>query len=75
VPSDEIRLYAKNMQRHTEYGIKTRIETTEATGIYYFVFISYMCEYEIKIFGATRVEKRLMSLYLNTDAIDVSLET
>jgi len=43
VPSDEIQLYAKDMQRiYTEYGTKTRIEPTEATGIYSFVFISYM---------------------------------
>jgi len=43
-PSDEIRLYAKYMQRiYTEYGTKTRIEPTEATGIYSFVFISYIC--------------------------------
>jgi len=39
-PSDEIRLYAKDMQRsYTEYGTKTRIEPTEAIGIYSFVFI------------------------------------
>jgi len=39
-PSDEIRLYANDMQRcFTEYGTKTRIEPTEATGIYSFVFI------------------------------------
>jgi len=43
-PSDEISLNANNMQRiYTEYGTKTRIETTEATGIYSFVLISYMC--------------------------------
>ena len=43
-PSDEIRLYANNMQRiYTEYKTKTRIETTKATGICSFVFISYMC--------------------------------
>jgi len=43
VPSDEIRLYAKDMQRSfTEYGTKTRIEPTEATGIYSLVFILYM---------------------------------
>ena len=75
MPSDEIRLYANDMHRScTEYGTRTRIETTEATGIYSFVFISYMCEYEFKTFGATRVEIRLMSLYLNPDVIDVSLE-
>jgi len=44
VPSDEIRLYAKDMQRrYTEYWTKTRIEPNEATGIYSFVFIPYMC--------------------------------
>jgi len=43
VPSDEIRLYATDMKRsYTEYGTKTRIETTEATGIYSLVFIPYM---------------------------------
>jgi len=40
VPSDEIRLYANDMKRsYTEYGTKTRIEPTEATGIYSLVFI------------------------------------
>jgi len=44
VPSDEIRLYATDMQRgYTEYGTKSRVEHTEATGIYSFVFIPYMC--------------------------------
>jgi len=44
VPSDEIRLYANDMRRrYTEYGTKTRIESTEVTGIYSFVFIPYMC--------------------------------
>jgi len=44
VPSDEFRLYAKDIQRRcTEYGTKTRNEPTEATGIYSFVFyILYM---------------------------------
>ena len=42
--SDEIRLYANDMQsRYTEYGTKIRIEPNEATGIYSFVFIPYMC--------------------------------
>ena len=37
MPSDEIRLYANDMQRsYTEYGTKTRIEPNEATGIYSF---------------------------------------
>jgi len=44
VPSDEIRLYATDMQRrYTEYATKTRIEPTETTGIYSSVFIPYMC--------------------------------
>jgi len=44
VPSDEIRLYATDMQRsYAEYGTKTSIEPTEATGIYSFVFLPYMC--------------------------------
>jgi len=43
-PSDEIRLYANNMQRmYTEYVTKTKIEPIKATDIYSFVFISYMC--------------------------------
>ena len=41
--SDEIRLYAKDMQRsYAEYGTETRIEPTEATGIYSLVFTPYM---------------------------------
>ena len=44
MPSDEIRLYAIDMQRsYTEDGTKSRIEHKEATGIYSFVFIPYMC--------------------------------
>ena len=43
VQSDEIRLYAKDMQRsYAEYGTETRIEPTEATGIYSLVFITYL---------------------------------
>ena len=41
--SDEIRLYAKDMQRsYAEYGTETRIEPTEATGIYSLLFIPYV---------------------------------
>jgi len=37
-------LICDNLQRiYTEYGTGTRIEPTEATGIYSFVFISYVC--------------------------------
>ena len=44
MPSDEIRLYAKDMQRiYTGYGTKTRIEPTKANGIYSLEFIPYMC--------------------------------
>jgi len=43
VRSDEIRLYANDMQRsYTEYETKSRIEPTEATGIYSFSFLHYM---------------------------------
>ena len=41
--SDEICLYAKDMQRnYAEYGPETRIEPTKATGIYSLVFIPYV---------------------------------
>ena len=41
--SDEIRLYANDMQRtYKEYGTETTIEPTEATGIYPLVFILSM---------------------------------
>ena len=44
MPSDEIRLFANDMQRrYTEYGTKPRIEHNEVTGIYSFVYIPYMC--------------------------------
>ena len=43
MPSDEIRLYANDMQRnYAEYGTETRIEPTEATDIYSLVFIPYV---------------------------------
>ena len=41
--SDKIPLYANDMQRsYAEYGTETRIEPTEATGIYSLVFILYV---------------------------------
>jgi len=44
VQSDEIHLYANDMQRnYTEYGTQTSIEPTETTDICSFVFIPYMC--------------------------------
>jgi len=43
VQSDEIRLYANDMQRsYSEYGPETRIEPSKATGIYSLVFIPYV---------------------------------
>jgi len=43
VQSDEIRLYANDMQHsYAEYGTETRIEPTEGTGIYPLVFIPYV---------------------------------
>ena len=39
----KIRLYANDMQRsYAEYGTETRIEPTEATGIYSLLFIPYV---------------------------------
>jgi len=39
----KIRLYANDMQRsYAEYGTDTRIEPTEATGIYSLLFIPYV---------------------------------
>ena len=69
---DEILLYAN--WTYTEYGTKTRIEPTEATGIYSFVFL-ICAEYELEIFGATSDERRLMEFYVNPEFIDVSLYT
>jgi len=43
VPSVEIRINAKDKQRsYTEYGTKTGIEPTEATGIHSIEFIPNM---------------------------------
>ena len=49
--SDEIRLYANDMQRsYAEYGTETRIESTEGTGIYSLVFIPYVPHMSTKHF-------------------------
>ena len=43
MPSDEIRLYANDMQRsYTVCGTESRIEPTEAPGIYSLVFKTYV---------------------------------
>ena len=43
VQSNEIRLYANDMQRsYAEYETETRIEPTEGTGIHSLVFIPYV---------------------------------
>ena len=63
------------MQRNfTEYATETRIETTEATGIYCFVLCLICAEYEFEAFDAASDEIRLMAFYLNPDFIDVSLK-
>jgi len=50
VPSDEIRLYAKDMQhRYTEYVTKNRIEPNEATGIYSLVYTLYVLNISSKL--------------------------
>jgi hypothetical protein len=60
---------------YTEYGTKTKTEPTEASGIYSFVFISYMCRYEFETFGATSDKIRLKAFYLNPDFTAVRLKT
>ena len=62
MPSDEIRLYAKEMlRRYTEYGTKTRTEPNEATAIYSFVLYLICTEYEFETFGSTSDQIRLMA--------------
>ena len=56
--SDEIRLYANDMQRsYAEYGTETRIEPTEETGVY-----TLCAEYEFETFGSTSDHVSLMAL-------------
>ena len=76
MPSDEIRLFANDMQRrYTEYGTKPRIEHNEATGIYSLCIYLICADYEFETFGSTSDQIRLMAFYLHTDVIDVGLET
>jgi len=76
VPSDEIHLYANDMQRrYTEYGTKSRIEPTEANGIYFLCLYLICAEYEFETFGTTSDQTRLMAIFLHTDVIDVSHES
>jgi len=58
----------------TEYATETRIEPTEATGIYCFSLYLICAEYEFEAFDAASDEIRLMAFYLNPDFIDVSLK-
>ena len=74
VPSHEIRLYANDMQRsYREYGTKTRIEPTEATGIYSLVFIPYMCWIWFRNIWLYKWSNTFNDV--DTDVIDVCLET
>jgi len=66
VPIDEIHLYANDMKRnYTEYGTKTEFGPTEATGIYSFVFIPYMCWIWVRSIG----------LYKKSNTFNVILST
>ena len=48
--SDEIRLYANDMQRnYAEYVTETRIVPTEGTDIYSLVFIPYVMNMSSKL--------------------------
>ena len=63
MPSDEIRLYANDMQRsYTVYGTESRIEPTEAPSIYSLVFFLICAEYEFETFGSASDQIRLMAL-------------
>ena len=63
MPNDEIRLYAKEMQRrYTEYGTKTRIEPNEQV-VFILLRLYLICaEYEFETFGSTSDQIRLMAL-------------
>jgi len=76
VPSDEIRLYAKDMQRrYTEYGIKLELKLMKQL-VFILLCLYLICaEYEFETFGCTSDQIRLMAFYLHTDVKDVSLET
>ena len=68
MPSDEIHLYANDMQcSYTEYGTKSRIEPTEATGIYSLCLYLICAEYEFETFGSNTFNGV-------NDVIDVSHE-
>ena len=63
MPSDEIRLYANDMQRcYTVYGTESRIEPTEAPGIYSLVLNLICAEYEFETFGSSSDQIRLLGL-------------
>jgi len=76
VPSDEIRLYANDMQRRcTQYGIKLELNLMKQL-VFILLCLYLICaEYEFETFGYTSDQIRLMAFYLHTDVIDVSLET
>jgi len=60
VPSDEIRLYAIGMLHScTEYGNKSRIAPTEATGVNSFNLHIICAEYGLQPFVAISDEIRL----------------
>ena len=76
MPRDEIRLYAKDMQRrYTEYGIKLELNLMKQL-VFILLCLYLICaEYEFGTFGSTSDQIRLMAFYIHTGVIDVSLET
>ena len=76
VPSDEIRLYANDMQRrYTEYGIKLELKLMKHL-LFILLCLYFICaEYEFETFGSTSDEIRLMAFYVHTDVIDIGVET
>jgi len=66
VPSDEIRLYANDMQRsYTEYVTKLEMNLPKQL-IFILLCLNLKCaEYEFETFGSTSDLIRLMAFYLH----------
>ena len=76
MPSEEIRLYANDMQRrYTVYGTKPRIELMKQLEFILLCLYLICAEYEFETFGSTSDQIRLMAFYLHTDVMDVGFET
>ena len=62
-------------RRYTEYGTKLELKLMKQL-VFILLCLYLICaEYEFETFGSTSDQIRLMAFYLNTDVIDVGLET